>query len=91
MNPEELDLLLRQTAPASSSRPGPAVDLGSSVMRRLGRRERWQDVCLVLGGATVVAFTLALAIACLGTPASGSRPALRLFQEQPASHPFSVP
>ena len=89
MNQEELDALLRQNTSTVPARP--ERDLVSAVLGRLGRRERWQDVCLVLGGASVIAFCLALAVAAKNGPETGAPPALRLFQAQPASHPFGTP
>ena len=85
MNQRDLDQLLRRDE-IPGGLPG---DFASSIVHRLGRRERWKDVCLVLGGSTVLAFSIALAVAFRTAPPSP--PALRLFQAQPSSHPFDTP
>jgi hypothetical protein len=91
MNEQELNELLHQSSSAFPGRSAQPRDLVGAVIRRLRPRERWQDVCLLLGSATVIAFCLALAVACRFGSIPGSAPALRLFQEQPASHPFAIP
>jgi hypothetical protein len=87
MNHEELEELLHENA---SALPCEVLDgFTASVMSRLGPRERRQDVCLVMGSATVIAFCLALAVASY--TANGTAPPLKIFRPQPESHPFAMP
>jgi len=90
MPSDDLDRLLRRSSSADAESAG-ALPAGfaSGLLRRLDRRERWRDVCLLLAAATAVAFLSALALASRAAPSS--LPELRLFQPQTGARPFSAP
>jgi hypothetical protein len=90
MPPRELDQLLRRSASADAAGAGSLPrGFATALRQRLGRRESWRNVCLLLGAASALAFLVSLALASRTAPPS--LPELRLFHPQPGSRPFSLP